>query len=97
MPDGRSDRTGWDALSRRQPAPLKGTEIQPVDLDLRSNGENDWQDERPGDRLKPQHTKTRRDRTEKQLEKAPREGDGSFGDADSARGGGAAPKHQKGR
>lgn len=97
MPDRKSDQTGREELLRERPAPLRGKEIRPIDLELRSNGENDWQDERREDGSAPKHRKTSRGRTDEQLQKAPREAGGSFGDADSARGGGAAPKHQKGR
>lgn len=63
-------------------------EIKANELDLRSNGENDWQDEMPAESERRSDRNSDTEDTEREEGGADDEPDGAFSDSDSARTGG---------
>lgn len=86
--DKRRDEGRQDPRRRKSPGTLPTDEIAAVDLDLRSNGENDWQDEMPGERETPRRKHVA---GTSKADDGDGEPDDAYGDSDSARTGGASP------
>jgi hypothetical protein len=87
--DKRRDGGRQDPRRRKSPGTLPEDDIAAVDLDLRSNGENDWQDEMPGERR--DQPRRRHVAGTSKAGDGDGEPDDAYGDSDSARTGGATP------
>jgi hypothetical protein len=86
--DKTKDAGRQDPRQRKSPGALPPDDIAAVDLELRSNGENDWQDEMPGERR--DEPRRRQVAGASKADDEDGEPDDAYGDSDSARTGGAA-------